>query len=56
MQYLHALGSAASGGIDMPVLIERVGLPTGTVVFAPLVNWRGQVHGASVSQAARCRL
>src|SRR5690606_24831150 len=49
VQYVHALGSAASGGIDMPVLVERSGLYTGTVVFAPLTNWRGQLQAAVVA-------
>src|SRR5690606_27325384 len=49
VQYVHALGTAASGGIRMPVLDQRSGVYTGTVVFAPLTNWRGQLQAAVVA-------
>ena len=50
VQYIHALGSAAAGGIDMPVQIERDGVYSGSVIrFTPLTNWRGQVQGAALA-------
>src|SRR5690606_29495388 len=50
VQYIHALGSAASGGIDMPVQIERDAVYSGNKIrFSPLVNWRGQVQGAALA-------
>src|SRR5690606_19769263 len=50
VQYIHALGSAAAGGIDMPVQIERSSVyDDGALRFSPLTNWRGQVQGAAAA-------
>lgn len=50
VQYIHALGSAAAGGIDMPVQIERTSVyGDGALRFTPFTNWRGQVQASSVA-------
>lgn len=54
VRYVHALGLAATDGMDLPLLVERSGVGSGAgsggvIRFAPLTNWRGVVQAGVVT-------
>lgn len=56
VQYIHALGSAASGGIDMPVRIERSSVYGDGARRAPDTGRSKRGHGLVVLLAGQPRV